>query len=207
MTKFKNSNITISKVYTKSGDKGKTFLIGGEKVYKDDIRVVAYGGVDELIVSISKCLSGFSQIKMNSKLSILYERLISIRNELFNLGTMLAAIGGEFPENTPCISISDVKALENDIDTMNKELHSLDSFVLPGENILIINIHEARVICRRVEQNIVSVLRRYNDINPVIVEYINRLSDYLFVASRWICKQLDMKEELWDPNKITSNKK
>ena len=207
MTKYKNPKITISKVYTKSGDTGKTYLIGGEKVFKDDVRVVAYGSVDELIVSIatfSKSLRDIAQLKEFTYLS---DRLISIQNELFNLGTVLASVGSSAVlPGTPQIEEEDITQLEKDIDTMNAKLENLTSFTLPGDSKAVLNIHLSRVVCRRVEQNVVSVLRKFRNIDLVVLQYLNRLSDYLFVLGRWISKELEIKEELWDPNNITSNK-
>ena len=116
MSKFKDPNINISKVYTKSGDKGKTYLIGGEKVSKDDIRVIAYGDVDELNVHIGICSNFLKNIPNSKDFSYFIERLVSIQNELFNLGTVLAATGSEMSADLPRVTQDDIKNLEEDID-------------------------------------------------------------------------------------------
>ena len=206
MSKFKDPNINISKVYTKSGDKGKTYLIGGEKVSKDDIRVIAYGDVDELNVYIGIC-SNFLKNSPNSKdFSYFIERLTSIQNELFNLGTVLAATGSEMSPDLPRVTQEDIHNLEQDIDKMNEALDPLDSFTLPGGNEVVLAFHQARVICRRSERNIVTVINQFSKLDDLTLIYVNRLSDYLFVLGRVVSSILSCDEELWSPNNITSKK-
>ena len=132
--------------------------------------------------------------------------MISIQNELFNLGTVLASIGYDSSSNLPKIDRDDVLLLEKDIDTMNKSLDSLNSFVLPGGNEIILHLHLSRVVCRRAERSVVSVVNEYKEEDTIIIEYLNRLSDYLFVLGRWISKATTEDEELWNPNNITSSK-
>ena len=204
--KYENPNIRISKVYTKSGDKGKTDLIGGTSVPKDDIRVVSYGEIDELNVLIGFCAFHLKNIKSFDRKGYLLSRLISIQNELFNLGTVLASIGYDSSSNLPKIDRDDVLLLEKDIDTMNKSLDALNSFVLPGGNEIILHLHLSRVVCRRAERSVVSVVNEYKEEDTIIIEYLNRLSDYLFVLGRWISKATTEDEELWNPNNITSSK-
>jgi len=207
MTKYKEPKINISKVYTKSGDKGKTHLIGGIKVSKDDIRVAAYGEVDELNVTIGILLfhlKKYSKIK-NSK--YLLSRLSSIQNELFNLGTVLAAVGSNFPPDLPKIQDEDISLLEDDIDNMNSGLKPLKSFVLPGGNELTLYIHYSRVVCRRAERSLTTVIKKYSNVDIKVLKYLNRFSDYLFVLGRWVSKYMDTEEKLWSPNNTSSNKK
>ncbi len=204
--KYEDPNIRISKVYTKSGDKGKTDLIGGTSVPKDDIRVVSYGEIDELNVLIGFCAFHLKNIKSFNRKEYLLSRLISIQNELFNLGTVLASIGYDSSSNLPKIDRDDVLLLEKDIDTMNKSLDALNSFVLPGGNEIILHLHLSRVVCRRAERSVVSVINEYKEEDTIIIEYLNRLSDYLFVLGRWISKATTEDEELWNPNNITSSK-
>ena len=204
--KYEDPNIRISKVYTKSGDKGKTDLIGGTSVPKDDIRVISYGEIDELNVLIGFCAFHLKNIKSFESKEYLLSRLISIQNELFNLGTVLASIGYDSSSNLPKIDRDDVFLLEKDIDTMNKSLDSLNSFVLPGGNEIILHLHLSRVVCRRAERSVVSVVNEYKEEDTIIIEYLNRLSDYLFVLGRWISKATTEDEELWNPNNITSSK-
>ena len=206
MSKFKDPNINISKVYTKSGDKGKTHLIGGEKVSKNDIRVIAYGDIDELNVHIGIC-SNFLKNSPNSKdFSYFIERLTSIQNELFNLGTVLAATGSEMSADLPRVTQEDIRNLEQDIDKMNEALDPLDSFTLPGGNEVVLAFHQARVICRRSERNIVTVINQFSKLDDLTLIYANRLSDYLFVLGRVVSSILSCDEELWSPNNITSKK-
>ena len=203
--KYKEPNIKISKVYTKAGDKGKTDLIGGTSVPKDDIRVVSYGEVDELNVLMGFCIFHLNNIKSLDETPYLLSRLISIQNELFNLGTVLASIGNQPLADLPKIDNEDIILLEKDIDVMNESLDSLDSFVLPGGNELTLYLHLSRVVCRRAERNVVSVANKYAETDTKIIKYLNRLSDYLFVLGRWVSKSIGEEEQLWSPNNITSN--
>ena len=206
VSKFKEPKINISKVYTKSGDKGKTHLIGGEKVLKSDLRVSAYGEIDELNVSIGVCSNILKNSLKSKDFTYFIQRLTSIQNELFNLGTMLAATGSSTQNDLPRVTSEDVRLLENDIDSMNEALDPLNSFILPGGTEIGLSFHKARVVCRRAERVISSVISDYPDLEEVVLIYINRLSDYLFVLGRLVLKLLDIKEELWSPNNVTSNK-
>ena len=207
MTNYKEPKISISKVYTKSGDKGETHLIGGIKVSKDDIRVIAYGEVDELNVIIGLILFHLKKYPKIENFKYLLTRLSSIQNELFNLGTVLAAVGSALPTNSPKIQNEDISILENDIDNMNTVLKPLESFVLPGGNQLTLQIHYSRVVCRRAERSLATVIKKYPDVDINVLKYLNRLSDYLFVLGRWISKYMNIEEKLWSPNNISSNKK
>ena len=204
--KYVNPKIKISKVYTKAGDRGKTDLIGGISVSKDDIRVTSYGEIDELNVLIGFCIFHLKNIKNIASKEYILSRLISIQNELFNLGTVLASVGSDSLANLPKVDDEDIILLENDIDTMNKSLHSLESFILPGGNELSLHLHLARVVCRRSERSVVSVINKYKETDTKIIEYLNRLSDYLFVLGRSVSKSIGEEEELWNPNNISSNK-
>jgi len=204
--KYVNPKIKISKVYTKAGDRGKTDLIGGISVSKDDIRVTSYGEIDELNVLIGFCIFHLKNIKAIASKEYLLSRLISIQNELFNLGTVLASVGSDSSANLPKVDDEDIILLENDIDTMNKSLDSLESFILPGGNELSLHLHLARVVCRRAERSVVSVINKYKETDTKIIEYLNRLSDYLFVLGRSVSKSIGEEEELWNPNNISSNK-
>ena len=205
MSKYKEPKIRISKVYTKKGDDGSTYLIGGEQVSKNDIRVIAYGEIDELNVCVGVSANQLKNHSNPEEINYCIERLESIQNELFNLGTVLASAGSKLSEGLPSISENDILILESDIDKMNKELDSLESFILPGGNETILNIHLARVVCRRAERNVVTILEKYNNLKFPL-KYLNRLSDYLFVLARFISKKNNIQEELWNPNSITSSK-
>ena len=183
MSKYKDPKINISKVYTKSGDKGKTHLIGGDKVSKNDIRVIGYGDIDELNVLIGVCSVYLKNNPISKDFKYPIERLTSIQNELFNLGTVLASVGSKSRSNMPRISKEDTSLLEKDIDKMNSELEPLSSFTLPGGNDLTLSINHARVVCRRSERNIISILEKYKDLDLETLRYLNRLSGYFFVSS------------------------
>ena len=207
MTKYREPKINISKVYTKSGDKGETHLIGGIKVFKDDVRVIAYGEVDELNVTIGLLLFHLKKYPKIENSEYLFTRLSSIQNELFNLGTVLAATGSDLPSNSPKINDKDILILENDIDNMNSILKPLKSFILPGGDELTLHIHYSRVVCRRAERGVATVIKKYSDVDIKVLKYLNRLSDYLFVLGRWVSKYINIEEKLWSPNNISSNKK
>ena len=207
MTDFKDPKINISKVYTKGGDKGYTYLIGGEKVSKDDIRVISYGEVDELNVCIGVCSNLLKNSPNSKDFTYFIERLTSIQNELFNLGTVLAATGFKMSLDSPRITEQDINNLEKDIDDINTSLSPLSSFTLPGGDSTVLAIHQARVVCRRAERNVVSTIHKFSNLDKTTLMYLNRLSDYLFVLGRVVSSMLGCDEKLWSPNNITSKNK
>ena len=196
-SKSKTPRIRINKVYTRSGDAGKTHLIGGEKRFKDDVRVEAYGSVDELNSIIGLCRSILSD-SGNKKFNKLIKILKSIQNDLFNLGTQLAVVEYEKSGDFPQLSIDTLTKLESEIDYYNSSLDELRSFVLPGDSMITAQFHIARNICRRAERRVIT-LANNNKIDPINLKYLNRLSDALFVWSRWLSKVLGYKESLWQP--------
>lgn len=199
--KYNNPNITISKVYTKKGDKGKTELIGKKNVYKDDIRVKAYGELDELNVIVGGCCQKLSEIKSkNIKLKTLNQEMIVVQNEIFNLGNMLATVDEVMMENIPQINQDNLNNLEKKINFYNKKLPNLSSFVLPGGSEINIWFNLARTVSRRCERTIVE-LHKKEPVSDIVLKYINRLSDAFFVWGRWINFNLKIDEELWNPNK------
>jgi len=195
----KNSfHIRINKVYTRNGDKGKTRLIGGEKCWKDDARVEAYGTVDELISIIGLCQELLKEQK-DDQFSSLIRLLKSVQNELFNLGSQLAISENRNPKDLPRLSHDAVSKLESEIDILNESLSELTSFVLPGGSMINAQFHLARNICRRAERRTVS-LAKNETVDQENIQYLNRLSDALFVWSRWISHILKVDENLWEPN-------
>ena len=183
--KYNNPNITISKVYTKKGDKGKTELIGKKNVYKDDIRVKAYGELDELNVIVGGCCQKLSEIKSkNIKLKTLNQEMIVVQNEIFNLGNMLATVDEVMMENMPQINQDNLNNLEKKINFYNKKLPNLSSFVLPGGLEINIWFNLARTVSRRCERTIVE-LHKKEPVSDIVLKYINRLSDAFFVWGRW----------------------
>ncbi len=158
MTDKKSPNIRINKVYTRTGDAGKTRLIGGEKRWKDDARVEAYGTVDELNSEIGLCRELLKEQK-EDQFSSLICFLKSVQNELFNLGSQLAAAEDRDTENLPQLSDDAISKLETEIDTVNESLSELTSFVLPGGSVINAQFHMARNVCRRAERRTVTLSR------------------------------------------------
>lgn len=207
MSKYKDPEISITKVYTKTGDKGKTALIGGKSVNKDDPRVEAYGDIEELNVLVGVILDNLKKHPKIASFLPLSDRLLSIQNELFNLGTMLASMGSKNFKDMPKVDSRDIEIIEKDIDNLNSSLERLKSFTLPGGNDVVLSIHLSRVVCRRVERRVFSAINEIDDSCSDALRYLNRLSDYLFVLGRFVSKEFGLKEHLWDPNNITSNQK
>lgn len=181
------------KIYTKTGDDGTTGLIGGSRVKKYDIRLEAYGTIDELNAYIG-LLRSFSEIKNEQ-----VEHLIKIQNKLFVIGGALATDKnkGELSEKLIC-SNEDVFFLENLIDNYSENLPELTHFVLPGGHPVIAYCHIARTICRRAERRIVE-LADEQIIQKSLIQFINRLSDFIFVLSRQITHDLNVNEIPWIP--------
>ncbi len=199
MTDKNSPNIRINKVYTRAGDTGKTRLVGGEERFKDDARVEAYGSVDELNAQIGLCrelVNDTGHEKFNSLIKVLK----IVQNELFNLGTQLASAESWNADNMPKLSSDATLKLETEIDTANELLSELTSFVLPGGSVINAQFHIARNVCRRAERRTVT-LSKIEKLDPVNLKYLNRLSDALFVWSRWISIVLDHEEHLWIPNR------
>ena len=201
--KFKDPKITINKVYTKSGDEGETCLVGGHKIAKSSLRITAYGEVDELNCFIGTCVSlidcNYSKDKNLIFLLSFSEILQVLQHDLFNLGNMLATLPENYVDTMPRIDESRIQYIENIIDDFNKDLKPLKSFVLPGGHELCTRLHVSRAVCRRVER-VVAQLKNKEEIDLIILVYLNRLSDFLFVASRWVNDLFDIKEVTWDPN-------
>ena len=190
--------IRITKVYTRTGDKGFTKLVGGKKVPKDAARIAAYGTLDELNSALGlarvfnddgKDLSPAAQ-----RLDQIFRRL---QNELFDLGSELATPPDFSYEGMFKVGEDEVKALEKLIDELQKDLTPLNSFILPGGGKVSGFLHQARTVCRRAEREILR-LSREEEIGPGPLQYVNRLSDLLFVLSRWVSKNLGEPEYLWE---------
>jgi cob(I)alamin adenosyltransferase len=183
------------KIYTKTGDAGKTSLIGGTKVPKSHIRINAYGTVDELNAFIG--LLGDQLADIHSR-----ELLREIQDRLFTIGSSLACDPQkEISLKIPDLLESDIQLLENEMDTMNEELPEMKSFILPGGLISVSTAHICRTICRRAERIVVALDAGEPLGQPLIIKYLNRLSDYLFVLARYIGFQNDVAEVKWTPRK------
>lgn len=179
------------KVYTKKGDSGTTQLIGGTRIPKFSLRIEAYGTIDEL--------NSYIGLIRDQKMHTTYiEQLIEIQDRLFTLGSLLAKDPEKDKMKLPEIHASDIQHLENWIDEMDTQLEPMTSFILPGGHTTVSYTHIARCICRRGER-IISELNEHSTVNPVILAYVNRLSDYLFVLGRKLTKDLNAKEIPWKP--------
>ena len=188
----------ISKVYTRSGDAGKTRLAGGQEVWKDSLRVEAYGTVDELnsVIGLARALNAEQPDRVQTK-ETLEDHLRWIQNKLFDLGGILATAPGETFKNMPVVTADHVERLERLIDTCQEDLEPLKEFILPGGGKISGFLHQARTICRRAERLCVS-LSREEDVSPELVRFLNRLSDALFVLARWVAKTQGEPEYLWE---------
>ena len=187
------------KIYTKTGDKGLTGLIGGKRVPKSDSRIIAYGSVDELNSYIGLSLSLLS--KHNNHLSSsspsfsdIVATLSRIQNELFVIGSDLA--NPDLSKSSLRVQSNMITLLENDIDKYEKELSPITYFILPGGSIESSNLHIARSITRRAETNVAKLFLE-DVINNLVLVYLNRLSDLLFVLSRTINKRLQILDIAW----------
>lgn len=179
------------KIYTKTGDKGKTGLLGGTRALKSDLRIEAYGTVDELN-------SYIGLLRDQPVLSELTPQLIQIQNELFVMGSHLASDPEKSKVKIPEFEESSVGRMEGWIDELNDNLEPMRFFVLPGGHQSVSFGHVARCVCRRAERSVVG-LSQQESVNEVVVIYLNRLSDYLFVLCRWMTTQLEVEEIPWKP--------
>jgi len=185
----------LTKIYTRSGDKGATSLVGGRRVSKDSPRIWAYGTVDELNSSIglARALNASAQSSVNRTIDRILART---QCELFNLGAELATRSEDVRKGMPCVSRKEVVAMEKLMDELNKELGPLKEFILPGGCAISAALHQARTICRRAERFCVR-LARDEKIGEFAVPYLNRLSDLLFVLARWANKAQNVRETFW----------
>lgn len=181
------------KIYTKTGDEGKTSLLTGKRVDKFNERLHAYGTTDELN-------SWIGLLRDETEDKPLKELLIRIQDRLFTLGSHLANENGNDRVKLPQIEESDIERLEKAIDEMNESLSPLRSFILPGGHPKVSHCHIARTVCRRAERH-VAVLRQQGEADGIILRYLNRLSDYLFVLSRKLSSDLNADEVPWNPSK------
>ena len=182
-----------SKIYTKTGDLGKTTLIGGTRVPKSNLRIESYGTIDELN-SFVGLLS--DQAPDEHSRSTLRE----IQDRLFTIGSSLACDPDKEPKmKLPDLNEDDVLLLEKEIDEMNNALPAMRSFILPGGSLAISAAHIARCVCRRAERNCVNMLEHEMFIEPLVIKYLNRLSDHLFVLARYIAHETGVKEIEWKP--------
>jgi cob(I)alamin adenosyltransferase len=181
------------KIYTKTGDLGKTSLIGGTKVPKSHLRIESYGTVDELNSYIGLAADMISDAESKVVLK-------EIQDRLFTIGSSLACD----PDKEPLMKIPDLKEtdvvlLEKEIDKMNEALPAMKFFILPGGHPAVSTLHVVRCICRRAERLCVNLQEHELFVDPLVIKYINRLSDYLFVLARYIGHSLGIEEIAWKP--------
>lgn len=196
---FNEPNLALNRIYTKRGDRGETSLVGGQRLPKDDLRIECYGTVDELNAFVGMACVSASEAGLTGLAQI----LTRVQHELFNLGSILATLPEDVHPKQPRVTEEEVLRLETDLDRMNEGLPELRSFVLPGGTRLNTELHACRTICRRAERLLVALARKEN-IDDVGIRYLNRLSDALFVWSRWANHQLKTPEILWEPNQASS---
>jgi len=201
---FENPRLALNRIYTKRGDSGETGLAGGQRVPKDSPRIDCYGTVDELNAFVGLALvSCQEQVGNDPRVGLLSSMIRRVQHELFNLGSILATKPEDVHPKQARITPAEIAQLEREIDAMNEDLPPLRSFVLAGGTRLNAELHIARTVCRRAERLLVA-LARVESVPPEAIQYLNRLSDALFVWSRWSNFILRQPEVLWDPNQAAS---
>lgn len=191
------------KIYTKTGDKGTTGLFGGTRVSKDFEQIEAYGNIDELNSYIGLLRDLINELTFDSKDKMI-SILINIQDRLFSIGAHLATDMGKFEkvkDMLPPLFDEDIIELEKVIDEMENSLEPMKYFILPGGHKVVSHCHIARCICRRAERSVVRFSHIQSELEPHILPYLNRLSDYLFVLARYLSKILNVRETAWIPQK------
>ncbi|MGH9559603.1 MAG: cob(I)yrinic acid a,c-diamide adenosyltransferase, partial [Bryobacteraceae bacterium] len=194
---FDDPRLALNRIYTRRGDAGETGLAGGQRVAKDSARIEAYGTVDELNAFLGTANVTCRELS-NACLEPLAKILRRVQHELFNLGSILATLPEDVHPKQARITPVEIEQLEREIDAMNRDLHPLKSFVLPGGSRLNTDLHIARTVCRRAERRVIR-LSREEQVPPEAIQYLNRLGDAIFVWSRWVNFALNVAETLWDP--------
>jgi cob(I)alamin adenosyltransferase len=198
MLRYNRSMVYLSKIYTKTGDRGQTALVGGQMVPKDSPRIEAYGSVDELNAVIGLVLrANEDETGPEAAKDKLRAILTRVQNELFNLGSILATLPEDVGEKQPRIEARHVEALEKEIDELNEHLPALRSFTLPGGGWVSSYLHLARTVCRRAERRLLAL----EGVDAESMKYLNRLSDALYVMGRWNVRERGEQEPLWVPEK------
>lgn len=177
------------RIYTKTGDKGKTALFGGRRVPKSDLRVDAYGTVDELN-------SFIGLLRDSIENQYVREILALTQHRLFTLGAHLASDPDKHPP-TPDLLTDDITLLENEMDAMDEDLPPLKHFILPGGHPTVSVCHLCRTVCRRAERLTVALVQSGEPVDDLALQYLNRLSDYFFLLARFLAKDLGVEEVIW----------
>ncbi len=179
------------KIYTKTGDEGKTSLIGGKRVDKYDIRIESYGTIDELIAYVGLIRD---QIHFKDDKDL----LLAIQDRLMTCASIMATDCEDCKLRIPELYKKDIEQLEEEIDKIEKVVQPLQSFILPGGHPIISTCHIARCVCRRAERNCIKSSREYS-VNEYVIKYLNRLSDFLFMFARKLVIELNVEEINWNP--------
>lgn len=179
------------KIYTKTGDQGTTALFGGKRVSKSDLRIDTYGTVDEL----NSWVGVLRDQEVNGSRS---QELVEIQDRLFTIGSILAVEPGNTKVKVPALSVEDVTFLEKKIDAMEERLEPMKVFVLPGGHPSVSFGHVTRTVCRRAERLVIA-LNQQEAVEPLVIQYLNRLSDYFFVLCRAMTLELKAPETPWKP--------
>jgi cob(I)alamin adenosyltransferase len=191
--------VRITKVYTRTGDKGFTRLVGGQSVKKSHGRIEAYGTVDELnaIIGIVRAENQRSGADPE-KVALIDLHLRRLQNDLFDVGADLATPAESRWPGMQRVGDEEVTRLEGWIDQLNDELPPLKEFILPGGGPVGASFHQARTVCRRAERLVLALMDADPEVGDGVMRYLNRLSDYLFVAGRWAAKALGEPEHYWE---------
>ena len=188
----------ITRVYTRTGDGGSTRLVGGQKVSKNHIRIVAFGEIDELNSVLGQIRERIREHQQNTPtLRPVDSILFQIQNDLFRAGADLATEPTDRWEGMERLEATDTKFLEESCDSFNSALPALKEFILPGGGPVACWMHTARTTCRRVERSLVELEAAFPESTDQVLPYINRLSDLLFVLSRWAAAEMGFDETLW----------
>lgn len=179
------------KIYTRTGDEGNTSLFGGKRVLKSDLRINTYGTIDEL----NAWIGVLRDQEVNARR---LDFFVQIQDRLFTIGSILATEPGNTKVKIPSLNEGDILQLENEIDAMDKALPPMRHFVLPGGHPAVSFGHVARTVCRRAERLVIE-LHHTEPVNPEVIKYLNRLSDYLFVLCRMMAQETGITETPWLP--------
>lgn len=186
----------MAKIYTKKGDQGQTCLVSGERVLKSHLRLESYGTLDELNSTIGVALSHIhASSKKSELLKFVGDILFQIQNDLFNIGSQLACADEKIQKKLPTITESDVTKQESKIDELTELLPPLKMFILPGGSISSSSFHISRTVCRRAERLCIRLRDDGTTVDPLLIQYLNRLSDLLFVIARF-CNQVEEHPEV-----------
>jgi cob(I)alamin adenosyltransferase len=192
-------SIHLDRIYTRFGDTGMTSLVGGTRISKASLRLETYGTVDELNSQMG-LLRTHVELSSDPALRESAAALARVQDELFDLGSLIASEPGPAHAGMPTLSPSQVERLEHEIDAWNGSLTALTSFVLPGGNLPNAQAHIVRTVCRRAERLLIH-MHHEEPVELVLIQYLNRLSDWLFVYSRWTSLRLGSPEYLWNPRR------